>query len=322
MDRYIFELRGPEYDLASAEVKSILHTSGSVLGYGSEPVTVVEADDIPFKRLGLTHRVLNNGIVFSESTLFQDDIKLEIPSGSIAVVSRRLGGKKADSNKIKRKLGDLLSEDHEIDLDDPDHIILVLISDECYAGRVIYEIDKQEFRDRKVKNREFFSPISLEPWYARALVNLGRVSPGHHIHDPFCGTGGILIEAGTMGFKISGGDADRDMVEGCKLNLEQFDVSGEIVQGDVSETIPKGVDCVVTDPPYGRASTTNGEDIKYIYRRLFESCNENLKYGGYLSTIFPEERYVDMGKDHMEFIESYESRVHGSLKRIFCVFRS
>ena len=322
MDRYIFELRGPEYDLASAEVQSLLNSSKVDFEKSTRYVAVFDAESISCERLGLTHRVLDHGEVFSESELYRGDIDIDIPKGSAAVITRRVGGKKADSNRIKRKIGELLAENHEINLEDPDHIVLVLISRKCYAGRIVHQVDKEEFRRRKVKNRRFFSPVSLEPWYARALVNLGKVSPGDHIHDPFCGTGGILIEAGLMDMKISGGDIDRKMVEGCNKNLEQFDVSGELEVGDVYETIPEGVDRVVTDPPYGRASTTNGENIEDIYDRLFKSCKDNLKDGGYLSTIFPAKKFVEMGKRYLKFVESYESQVHGSLKRIYCVFRS
>lgn len=323
MHKFIFELRGPEYDLSSAEVRAVLLglDGRSSFKDTSKYVAVVETDaDIEkvSERLGLTHRVLDHCSVFSEEEL--KGLDFEAPDGSVAVETRRLGGKKADSKRIKREVGKLIAEDNEIDLDDPDQKVLVLISDEYYAGRVIHIVDKKEFKKRKVKNREFFSPISLEPWYARALVNLGRVTVGDRVHDPFCGTGGLLIEAGLLGLNVSGGDIDENMVEGCKRNMRQFEVDGEVSCGDVSETVPYGVDSVMTDPPYGRAASTGGEDIEKIYRRLFETCRDRLKEGGYLSTIFPKREYLEIGKRYLELVESYESRVHGSLKRIFCVY--
>ncbi|MFO7793321.1 MAG: methyltransferase [Thermoplasmata archaeon] len=325
MHKFIFELRGPEYDLASAEVRAVLlglHGRSSFEDT-SKYVSVVEMDksvESVGERLGLTHRVLDHGRVFSKDELFEGEVEFEIPSGSVAVETRRLGGKEADSRRVKRELGAVLAEKNEIDLEDPDQKVLVLISDEFYSGRVAYIVDKADFRERKVKNREFFSPVSLEPWYARALVNLARVKAGDRVHDPFCGTGGLLIEAGMMGLDVSGGDVDEKMVEGCKRNLRQFGVDGEISRGDVSETVPYDVDSVVTDPPYGRAASTGGEDLEKIYKRLFETCRERLREGGYLSTIFPAREFVEMGEGYLELVESYESRVHGSLKRIFCIF--
>ncbi len=320
MDKLIFELRGPEYDLASAEVRAVLE--GLNIEYSlkdtSKYVTMVESDcDVleVGRRLGLTHRVLDHSFVFDDF----ESCEVEIPEGSVAVDTRRVGGMDGDSVRVRREVGGWLG--NEIDLDDPDHVVLVLISDRYYSGRVAFVVDKGRFKERKVKNREFFSPISLEPWYARALVNLGRVKEGCNVHDPFCGTGGILLEAGLMGLEVSGGDVDSRMVEGCRKNLRQFSVDGEVVEGDVSDTIPDGVDSVVTDPPYGRASSTGGEDVVEVYRRLFESCSEKLNEGGYLSTIFPEREFVEMGEEYLELVESYESQVHGSLKRIFCVFK-
>ncbi len=320
MDKLIFELRGPEYDLASAEVRAVLEVLGKdySLKDTSKYVTIVETECDALevgKRLGLTHRVLDHGFVFDDFGFCE----VEMPDGSVAVDTRRVGGVDGDSVRVRREVGGWL--DNEIDLDDPDHVVLVLISDRFYSGRVAFVVDKGEFKTRKVKNREYFSPISLEPWYARALVNLGRVKEGCKVHDPFCGTGGILLEAGLMGMEVSGGDIDVDMVQGCRKNLRQFSVDGEVVEGDVFDTVPDGVDRVVTDPPYGRASSTGGEDVVEVYRRLFESCSKKLREGGYLSTIFPEREFVEMGEEYLELVESYESRVHGSLKRIFCVFK-
>ncbi|MFW6140970.1 MAG: methyltransferase [Candidatus Saliniplasma sp.] len=327
MDKLIFELQGPEYDLASAEVRAVFESLDCEYSFKdtSKYVEMVETDcgvEVLGERLGLTHRIMDHGTAFLEDSLERCDVFIDVPEGSCAVDTRRLGGKKADSVAVRKKIGSLISESNEIDLTDPENVVLVLISDRIYLGRVSFTVDKESFRERKVKNREFFSPISLEPWYARAMVNLGRVSPGDTVHDPFCGTGGLLIEAGMLGLEVSGGDLGPEMVEGCRRNLHQFGLDGELVCGDVSETVPSGVDCVITDPPYGRASSTGGEDIKEVYQRLLESCNENLKEGGYLSTIFPEERFVEIGEEYMKLVEKYESRVHGSLKRIYCVFRN
>ena len=54
----------------------------------------------------------------------------------------------------------------------------------------------------------------MMPRMARALVNISLVNPGEWLFDPFCGTGGILIEASDVGAVAAGGDMDRVMVTG------------------------------------------------------------------------------------------------------------
>ncbi|MFW6176103.1 MAG: methyltransferase [Thermoplasmatota archaeon] len=325
MNRLIFELAGPNFYLAEAEVKAVFE--GSEYSYYS-PISFqgifslkTEVDPIVIgKRLGLTHRLLSHGQVTTQEDINNKNFDINIPEGTAAVRTRRISGTKADTIKIKKFIGDIVSKKNKIDLDNPDHELLALISDKCAVGKIIYETDKDKFKSREVKNRPFFSPISLEPKYARAMINLARVKKGDRIHDPFCGTGGILIEGALMNFSMTGGDIDSDMVQGCKTNLKKFGCRGEIKKGDVSETIPDKIDAVVTDPPYGRASTTSGEDKEEIYKRLFRTCENRLKDGGYLSTIFPDKKYYKMGKDFLEPIERYKVMVHGSLDRHFCVF--
>jgi hypothetical protein len=43
--------------------------------------------------------------------------------------------------------------------------------------------------------------------------------PGEWILDPFCGTGGTLIEAALIGCREAGTDADLEMIAGSRKNL-------------------------------------------------------------------------------------------------------
>ncbi len=124
-----------------------------------------------------------------------------------------------------------------------------------------------------------------------------------------------------MGLKVSGGDKDPEMIEGCKKNLRKFEVQASLKVGDVAETIPDGIDRIVTDPPYGRASSTSQEELSSIYERLFKTAQKRLKKDGYLSAIFPGQDYIAMGKEHLKSIETYKVKVHGSLDRHFTVFK-
>lgn len=54
---------------------------------------------------------------------------------------------------------------------------------------------------------------TVNPKIARALVNLSGVKDKELFLDPFCGTGGILIEACMVGARIIGADVQDKMVK-------------------------------------------------------------------------------------------------------------
>ncbi len=326
MSHFLFELVGPNYDLARAEITAAIeglsfdyrieHLDEGVLSVDTEcPIQKLQS------RLGLTHRIFDL-IGVTAKVNFSDVMEgYEPPSGSTAVRTKSMLGHEGGSQKIKENIGNIISDTNRIELDSPEHEIFVLMSEKNYVGRKVHEVDKEALRSREVKNRPYSSPISLKPRYTRALLNLARPDESDRIHDPFCGTGGILIEGQKMGFQMSGGDKDPDMIEGCKKNLEAYDVKSRLTVGDVSETIPQGIDCVVTDPPYGRASSTSKEELSSIYERLFTAAEQRLKEGGYLSAIFPGESYLRLGEKYLKLVERYKLRVHRSLDRHFTVFK-
>lgn len=328
MPEFLFELVGPAYALSRAEIFSVLGAMGGDTQLIAEPtgLLLLETEHSPERvgeRLGLTHRILEHLESPPREEISSEKIGLDIPPGSAAVRTRRIEGKGTDidTEGIRENLGDGLKEKHPIELSDPDNTVLVLISDRCHIGLISYDIDKEGFKEREVENRDFFSPISLEPRYARALINLARPKKGDRMHDPFCGTGGIMIEAHDMGLEVTGGDLDPKMVKGTERNMEQYSADGDITVGDVKENTPDDLDCMVTDPPYGRSASTSGEELENIYRRLFETAGEKLKEGGRLSAIFPEEEYCHMGEEYLELEGIYPVRIHGSLVRHFCVFK-
>ncbi len=327
MSRFLFELVGPDYELAKAEILGameglsfhgeILHTEEGILALETDrPIQKL------FSRLGLTRRIHHlMGVTSGSSYDFSDIISYDLPEGSVAVRTKRIKGHRGDTTKIKERLGDLISNTNPIDLEEPDHEIFVLVSKDLFIGKKVYEFDRKKMRGRDVKNRPYFSPVSLKPRFTRALINLARPAENSKLHDPFCGTGGVLIEGYEMGLRVTGGDKDPDMINGCRTNLKKFDVTADLEVGDVSQTIPEGIDLVVTDPPYGRASSTSNEELFPIYERLFKTSKDRLIKGGHLAAIFPEERYILLGEEYLELLETHKIKVHGSLDRYFTAFR-
>ena len=62
----------------------------------------------------------------------------------------------------------------------------------------------------------------MMPRMARTLVNIAGYNRGDIMLDPFCGTGGILIEAHLLGARVIGSDFDPLMVLGSRQNTARF----------------------------------------------------------------------------------------------------
>lgn len=95
-----------------------------------------------------------------------------------------------------------------------------------------------------------------------------------------------------------------------------------LVQGDVSKVADGvgGVGSVVTDPPYGRASSTNREDLEALYERFFSAARGVLSPGGRLSCVVPDRELASLAPAELSLVEEHDWYVHASLTRHVCVF--
>ncbi len=124
---------------------------------------------------------------------------------------------------------------------------------------------RNDFASRRPHKRPGFSPISMQPKLARALVNISGADKKARILDPFCGTGGILIEAGLMGIRAEGSDIDEDMLSKARQNLKHYHLSIPTKKQDAC-TIKGRCFAIVTDPPYGK--NTRKGDIPALYSKF------------------------------------------------------
>jgi len=331
---YALELSGENVALAKAELEHCLRALGfhyEIVGsHGRLFLLDFQGDAVLLMgRLGLArslYEVLHTG---PERTILDDVKGISLPeglSGSFAIGTKGLGTKFEEdmSSKIKDALGqEFLRPGLKVDLDDPEHYIeAVLANDTVMVGRLLTQVDRSEQDERKVQNRPFFSPISIHPKFCRALINLTGVGTGDGLLDPMCGTGGILIEGALMGMRCVGNDIKEDMVKGSKENLQYYGLDAELHIGDFTDLESKGldVDCIVTDPPYGRASTTSGEDIEKLYGRFFRFCGSMLDKGQKLGLVLPGEEWFSLGGREFVLEEHYSIRIHRSLTRHLCLF--
>lgn len=327
MSRYFFELSGESKDMPPAEARGCMSAEAGqydVIAQGPGYL-IADFDDSAFD--GIAERLaLTKSIGRYLGTYDPDDVSnlenTELPEGTFAVRGKRFEGmmRDADSQGMIRHIGGVLSKRRDVDLKHPDFVIRMQMCDKVhlYIEQHVTETDLLE--KRKVGERPFFSPISLHPKYARALINLTGVKRGGTVLDPFCGTGGIVIEAADMGMKAIASDFDPEMVAGCRENLDFYHLpiyDYDVLDiGDIGERF-HDIDAVCTDPPYGRSTKTGGEEIDHIYRRAGVSIAQSLKPGSRAGIVLPH----PIEYDTMELEGIYLQRVHGTLTRHYHVFR-
>jgi len=124
----------------------------------------------------------------------------------------------------------------------------------------------KRYVSRVPHKRPGFSPVTSHPKFAKALVNLSGAQRGSVLVDPFCGVGGIVIEAGLSGVKAQGYDVDQQMIEKANRNLDYFSVRGVRVELGNAFDLDKEFEYLATDLPFGRSSRLSGaNDIVTFY---------------------------------------------------------
>lgn len=157
-------------------------------------------------------------------------------------------------------------------------IHLFFIGKKVFVTKLIWK-NELKFLQRKAQYRPGFYPASLDPQLALAMVNLSGVigsngKGGGTIIDPFCGTGGILIEAAFSGRKAIGFDISNWMLEKCKTNLAHYGLEKKVTvtQGDAT-TFRKKCDAIITELPFGK--NTKSQDLELLYSQFLENAARN-----------------------------------------------
>jgi tRNA (guanine10-N2)-dimethyltransferase len=334
--RLLFELSGEHPELPALEAEEVARTAapGSsrlTLEPGVLVMELPEGKEFPFERLAYAHAVHRHlfscpveDVAERLGKIMEEEGALpRVPTARVRV-SGFAGLRAAARNQtIEKELGAILHARFKIDLVDPELKLRVLLSDNAHAGIVLWEQEKKPIERRKAAHRPFFSPISLGPKLARAMVNLSGCGGRATVLDPFCGTGGILIEAGSMGLRVVGSDVDWRMVEGCQKNLEHYGTRGKVFKADIGEVAPllgeRMVDAIVTDLPYGRASGTGGEKVAGIYERLFRTAESVLGPGRRMVLAVHEPSLLPK-TGGMRLLRQFDYRVHKSLTRHIMVW--
>tara|TARA_B100001778_G_scaffold121584_1_gene99874 strand:+ start:1591 stop:2727 length:1137 start_codon:yes stop_codon:yes gene_type:complete len=295
-----------------------------------------------------------------------DWCKEQLSPGSFAVRSKKLGSGVGNISRrdLEKEVGaKLFSEINPVNLHNPDFEIVIIVAGEV-EGEVhrdsfqfdpctIWGIreknwDKSDYLGRQPMERPFFKPISLEPRLAKLLISLAHKeenTPQNFI-DPFCGTGGIAIEALIQGMDIFVSDLDPTMVHGVKKNLSwAIDGRQNLIRvekcsvKDIANLWgPKENSIFVFDPPYGRNAWKSDDGLELF----FSALEQALKIDGnsVISTMLPagseslennpDTDYIVMGHPWSEIEKQINQRgwrvnlrspvkVHKSLARMVIV---
>ncbi|MCD6381299.1 MAG: methyltransferase [Candidatus Odinarchaeota archaeon] len=232
-----------------------------------------------------------------------------------------------DTLKLQRELGAIIKRitGKKVDLERPDRIVYCLLFDDGYFfGEFVGMSVRKDVLLRRPSKRPMFHPSSMDPICAHLMVNLSEVNENRVFMDPFCGMGGLLIESCMVGAYSIGVDVKAKMIYGARKNLEYYSCKNfSLIIGNSSSIPVKEVDCIATDPPYGRAAPTLGLDLKTLYSKFVEEASSTLKKGGKMVIALPKEIPIEdiLESNHFEILEKISIYVHRSLTRKIIVCR-
>ena len=208
----------------------------------------------------------------------------------------------------------------KVDLKDADTEFFLITHGNKSYFTIKEKKEKEDYESRRPNKRPFMHPSSLGPKLARCLVNLTGIKKGR-IVDAFCGTGGILIEAGLMGLLPVGHDISTEMLEMSRKNLESLGIRKYCLLNQDACTIRKKIEYLVSDMPYGK--NTGKIDIDSLYNNFLSNLRKVLgKKAVIVLPLFSGKvrNYEKVMKSNgFKILNSFECYVHKSLSRMIYV---
>ena len=349
-----FELSGEHGTLPKAEVLACLQASHVVYEERifSDSILVVDAPlslesellDRLSKRLAMTHHIYEVlGMCRPDEREIQELVK-KTDFGAVMnegdTFAVRVRGEHTTSlrkNDLLTVVGECITrKGYAVNLKHPTQtFVLLFTAQTCLFCLLLQSVNKTQFEEKRPRFRPFFLPGVIMPKVARVLVNLSGIQANELFLDPFCGTGGILIEAGMVGARLIGADVQKKMVRGAEANLHFFGLPCDLLVGDAMR-MPlrdRSIDAIATDLPYGRASfvsrsrSLTAESHPVFPERLYQDALDEiyrvLKPNGKAVIVSnsPSLHYLSP-ESGFQLVEEHVYRVHKSLNRYITVFET
>jgi tRNA (guanine10-N2)-dimethyltransferase len=314
--RLLFELSGENPTLPFAELECV----GKVLDSRLQVAVAEVPDPVDAHRLAMTQVVLEYlGECAPTLPAFEKllrDLAIETGQTFAGRAKKVHGGCHArnpcSQREFERLIGTMISG--PVSLDNPETEYRAILSeDRCYFGKVLFCPNRGAYDLRNPGKRDFFHPGVMMPRMARTLINLTCAKNGDLLLDPFCGTGGILIEAEMLGMRTLGSDFDPMMICGSRQNVN----SSDLMLADATD-LPFGhqsLDAVVTDFPYGQSVCIKKADtMANLYADAMDEIRRVLKTGR-RAVVVTHQDISGIASHHMTVLQHHEQRVHKSLTR-------
>ncbi len=314
--KLLFELSGENPTLPCAEIECV----ASVID--ARPQVAVAECPVPAttRRLAMTHVVLEYlgecapDIDSFRNLLLDLSITTDQPfSGRAKLIHEGCQDRNPCSQReFERTIGTMITGPVQL-INPVEEYRAIVSKDRCYFGKVLYRINRGAYNERNPGKREFFHPGVMMPRMARTLVNLSLAEKGSTLLDPFCGTGGILIEADMLGLHAVGSDFDPMMIMGSRENVTQ----SSLFLADTTRLPVKdaAVDAVVTDFPYGQSVCIKKADtMENLYHDALDEINRVLK-SGHRAVVVTHRDISAIATQHMTLLQHHTQRVHKSLTR-------
>ncbi len=320
---YILELNKKNIALSIAEALSVLKPKKySII----EDYLIIEGPNFVLRKkirkatLGLTKNIKKIILTSADS----NDLKIELAKKDISKYYKKnfkveCQGFSKESDIITKIIGSIIFRQlkkAKVNVKNPKTLFSCIKTKNRVFFTVLLWKNKDNVQDRKNKELPEKMPTTLDPNIAKAMVNLTRIKKGKLI-DPFCGAGGILIEAARFGFKVTGYDIDKRAIGKAKLNLLHLGINNVHLEMKDALTINKKYNAIVTDLPYGKNSKVSKEINKLYFEFLIKSlkCTKNMVIG--FPTSFNKENIPKQWK----IINFFELYVHKSMSKSIYVLK-
>ncbi|MAH33099.1 hypothetical protein CL615_01780 [archaeon] len=336
---YLFVLSKENIDIAIEEILALLNLNECILIGNLLILNIKNHDKIKILKKRLAYAKCIYSLLFESSHKnflknMEDFEWNKIYKDNFCIRANIINTIKNDKIKLNYSEKNLASyvwkkvKNPKVDLKDPKtKIEIFFLKDKVLCCLLDADI-KKSFESRKSHLRPRPSPISLHPKLARAMVNLTGIGRNETILDPFCGSGGILLEAGLMGLKSIGYDISKKMIWKSMVNLKHYKIKDYKLKVKDFFKINKKYKYVVSDLPYGlntnimkniNIKKTNKNEMKnYLdkfYNKVVKKLEKILTKKAVI--IFPS--YISykkiIKKSKLKIINEFESYVHNNLTR-------
>jgi tRNA (guanine10-N2)-dimethyltransferase len=242
----------------------------------------------------------------------------------------RFGGVSREMSRVKLEghLGWLIGNitKARVDLENPTHSFRGLLAGPYFhLGLIAHQRPADFVASRRPRKRPAFHPSTMTPKLARSMVNLSGAVDGMTFLDPFCGVGGILLEASLLGCNVIGIDALRRMVRGSRRNLKHFGMKPlALLRGDARNIPVRDIGAIATDPPYGTGASTLKSTTKNILKEFLPEALSALARPGRLVVASPLGTGTPEIAESVGFktVDRHEVYVHRRLTREILVLEA